>query len=211
MDAENIINSILHTCNSSKFIGQTYSHGPGFKIEFKENGIMHIQGGNLGLPKFIYLELGVIPKLIFVENEYIDEKHLYQNDPEKILEKIQLVREYGHKIETDWQILRLLDPRILLKDGNYKLLGMGKNEDNSVITIGYDIVQLKQSGDLKISDAFFEFLRNRKLTQRAADFLIDENHNLNMIKQNEILSSRTVSIKFQFMNETIIEEQPIII
>ena len=76
-------------------------------------------------------------------------------------------------------------------------------------TIEYDIEKLKQNGSLKISDSFSRFLMDNKLAKRACDFIVDEKHNLHLIRQNEILSSETVSIKFQFLDETIIEEMTI--
>jgi len=206
MSTEDIIQSVWRRCNVSKFVGQTYSHGPGFKIEFKENGVMDVLGGNLDLPNFISLELGTFPKLVFHESEYINEKKLYRDDPEGILEKINLVREHGREIEADWQILKLLDPRVLLKNGNHEFYGMEKQGKDNVITIGYDIEKLKQNGSVKISDSFSRFLTDKKLAKRVADLIVDEHHNLHLIRQHEILSSENVSIKFQYLDDTIMEE-----
>ncbi len=203
MSAKEIISSVRHICDTSEFIGQTYSHGPGFKIEFKENGVMDVMGGNLNLPNFFSLELGVSSNLVFHESKYLDEKKLYSDDPEDKLDTINLVKKHGNEIEQDWQILKLLDPRVLLKNGNYEFYRMEKQEKENIITIGYDIEKLVKNGSVKISNSFSNYLAERRLTKRAADLVIDKTNNLRFVRQNEILSYETVSIKFQYLDDVI--------
>jgi len=210
MIKNDIIKSVWQNCMESNFSGQTFSNGAGLKVEFKRKNIMKIQGGNLELPTSVSLQLGTFPELVFDEGVYIDEKNLYKDHPEDIFTIIKNVRKYGSKIEQDWMILKLLDPRILLKQKNYKILKMKENKKNFIITIEYDIEKLRKNKDLPISSEFLIYLRKKHLLKRGADIIVDPNNNLIKIIQNEILiPSKYVSINFEFMTKKILEENPI--
>lgn len=210
MIENDIIESVWNKLITLNFTGQTFSNGPGLKVEFKRNNIMKIQGGNLKLPNSVFLQLGTSPKLVFDENVYIDEKKLYKDHPEEILKIIENIREYGKKIEQDWMILKLLDPRILLKKRNYTVLGMKETKKNLIITLAYDIEKLRKNKDIPISSEFLTYLKKMHLLKRGAAIYVDHNNNLIKIIQNEIIiPSKHVSINFNFTTENIIQETPI--
>jgi len=210
MSEDEILESVWRKCTDSNFSGQTYSNGAGFKIDFESPNIMNVRGGNLGLPDFAFLKLNEKVRYEFDEGRYIDRKKIYRKDVLGFLEKLEKIRKSEKGLDTNWQILRLLDPRTLLKKGNYEIWGIKSKDEFVKITIGYNISKLFDKKELKISDKFVEWLISQNLEERTAVVYVDQNHNLDKISQQEILPpTENVAIKFHYAKRFTMREGPI--
>lgn len=211
MQENEIINSVRRKLTNSSFSGQTYSKkGLGFKINFESPNIMNVRGGNLGLPDFAFLRLSEKVSYAFDEDRYIDRKKIYSKDVLGVLDKLERIKRSQKGLDTNWQILRLLDPRILLKNGNYKIWGIESLKEFDKITIEYDISRLSADNMLKISDEFVEWLISENLEKRTALVYVNQNHYLDKISQKEILPpTEDVLIKFHYAKRFVTREKPI--
>ena len=148
---EEILNSVWRKCTDSIFSGKTYSNKrPGFNINFRPPNIMNIRGGNLGLPNFILLQLSGKVKY-FYDHDRFFQKRSNNKDDLRMLDKLDKMKMSETELDRNWQILRLLDPRVLLEKGTYQIWGSESVEKFDKITIEHDLSKLHNDGILKIN------------------------------------------------------------
>jgi len=200
MQEEIILNSAWKKCRSQSFSGRTYSKkGPGFKINFQRHNIMKIRGGNLGLPNFVFLQLGERVRFYFDHERYVNQKWILKKDFSEILDKLDNIKTGQGELDESWQILRLLDPRTLLKKGAYKIWGSKSSHKFYQITLEYNLSELHHKGIIKIPNEFLKWLMESELEKRTAIVYIDHNEFLYKISQKELLPpTENVSIIFDY-------------
>lgn len=208
---EEILNSVWRKYSDSIFTGKTYSKGRlGFTINYSSPNLMNITGGNLDLPNYVELQLGDKVRYYFNDDKYFSQKRGYRKDNFGILDKLDMIkRNEVEGPDENWQILRLLDPRVLFKNGTYKIWG-SVQEKLLKITLEHDLSKLQREGVLKISNEFLEWLISERLEKRISIAYVDNNHNLYKLSQKEItIHAETVSTYYRYSKTKILERKPI--
>jgi len=204
MSNENTLDLIREQLSNSEFIATTKSKGQsGISIVFNPLTIMDVRGGNLDLPPGLFLRLdsNIVkyhfdPKIFdsAVGDSYNEN---YNAKAKKIREDIdKAVKESSTKnLDADWQILRLLDPRLLFYD-NFEILKTKETENMSEIQIQYNITNFLEQYCPKIDTNMLYDIPKTNFENRIATIYIDDDKNLKKIKQQELFSKDIITILY---------------